>query len=429
LTREKQGGLVRAIGRWTLAGLVLNATIGSGIFGLPSVVSGYVGRAGPWAYLAAAAGVGVIMACFAEVGSRFGEAGGPYLYAREAFGRFAGIQVAWVAWLVRLTAAAANANLFVIYLAEFWPAASQRLPRLSVLTVLVGLLALVNYRGVKSGARISNFFIVAKLVPLALFALLGMMLFRAGAPSSPAPHGSGAWLDAVLVLVFAYGGFEAALFPMGEAKDPRRDVPFALFTGLAVMTVLYTLIQIGVQAGLPAPQTTDRPLAAAAAGIVGTWGAAFMTLGALISVYGYLGSMMLNVPRLTFALAERADFPRFFARVHARYRTPHVSIVLFAVMVWGLAVAGTFRWNVTLSAVARLFTYAPTCAAVFTLRRKSPDQAAFLMPAGKWVAALAVAFSLLLVTRMGWSEVIIVVVTLAVALLNWLWARRTPRVG
>jgi APA family basic amino acid/polyamine antiporter len=428
MTTEKQGGLVRAIGRWTLAGLVLNATIGSGIFGLPSVVSGYVGRAGPWAYLLAAAGVGVIMACFAEVGSRFREAGGPYLYAREAFGRFAGIQVAWVAWLVRLTAAAANANLFVIYLAEFWPAASQRLPRLLVLTVLVGFLAAVNYRGVKSGARVSNFFIVAKLVPLVLFALLGLIFFRAGAPTSPASMGSGAWLDAVLVLVFAYGGFEAALFPMGEAKDPRRDVPFALFTGLAVMTVLYTLIQIGVQAGLTTPQTTDRPLATAAAAIVGTWGAAFMTFGALISVYGYLGSMMLNAPRLTFALAERADFPRFFGRVHARYRTPHVSIVLFAAMVWGLAVAGTFRWNVMLSAVARLFTYAPTCVAVFALRRKHPDQAAFLMPAGKWIAALGVAFSLLLVTRMGWSELMIVAVTLAVAFLNWLWARRAPRV-
>jgi len=424
MTTEKQAGLVRAIGRWTLAGLVLNATIGSGIFGLPSVVSAQMGRAAPWAYLVAAAGVGVIMACFAEVGSRFREAGGPYLYAREAFGRFAGIQVAWVAWLVRLTAAAANANLFVIYLAEFWPAASERLPRLLILTLLVGFLAAVNYRGVKSGARVSNFFIVAKLLPLTLFALLGLIFLRAGATASPSSASPGAWLDAVLVLVFAYGGFEAALFPMGEAKDPRRDVPFALFTGLAVMTVLYTLVQIGVQAGLAAPQTTDRPLAAAAAGIVGAWGAVLMTVGALVSVYGYLGSMMLNVPRLTFALAERADFPPFFARVHPRFRTPHISIVAFALMVWGLAVAGTFRWNVTLSAVARLFTYAPTCAAVLAFRKKRPDQAAFLMPAGKLAAVLGVAFSLMLVTRMGWSELMIVAVTFALASLNWIWARR-----
>ena len=97
-------------------------------------------------------------------------------------------------------------------------------------------------------------------------------------------------------------------------------------------------------------------------------------------------------------------------------------------MVWGLAVAGTFRWNVTLSVVARLFTYAPTCAAVFALRKKRPDQPAFLMPAGKWIAALAVAFSLLLVTRMGWSELIIVAVTFSVAFLNWLWVRRRPGV-
>jgi amino acid transporter len=149
-----------------------------------------------------------------------------------------------------------------------------------------------------------------------------------------------------------------------------------------------------------------------------------MTVGALVSVYGYLGSMMLNVPRLTFALAERADFPPFFARVHPRFRTPHISIVAFALMVWGLAVAGTFRWNVMLSAVARLFTYAPTCAAVLALRKKRPDEAAFLMPAGKLAAVLGVAFSLMLVTRMGWSELMIVAVTFALASLNWIWARR-----
>ncbi len=422
---ERQTGLVRAIGRWTLAGLVLNATIGSGIFGLPSVVSGYVGRGGPWAYLLAAAGVGVVMACFAEVGSRFREAGGPYLYAREAFGRFAGILIAWAAWLVRLTSAAANANLFVIYLAEFWPRAAGGIPRLLALTGLVGFLAFINYRSVKSGARLSNIFIVTKLLPLALFAFLGLVFLRAGFAGSPAPAPPGAWLDAILVLVFAYGGFEAALLPMGEARDPRRDVPFALFAGLAVMTVLYTLIQVGVQAGLAAPQTTERPLAAAAAGMVGAGGAAFMTVAALVSVYGYLGSMMLNVPRLTYALAEQGDFPPFFARVHPRFRTPHISIVAFALLVWALAVVGTFRWNVVLSAVARLLTYASTCAALLVLRKKRPNEDAFVLPGGKWAGVLGIAFSLLLATRMGWSELVILGLTFAVASANWLWARRT----
>jgi amino acid transporter len=113
---EKSSGLIRALGRWTLTALVINSIVGSGIFGLPSVVAGYVGQRSPLAYLIAAAGIGVVIACFAEVASQFGAAGGPYLYVREAFGRLPGIEVGWLLWLVRLTAAAAAANLFTNYL-------------------------------------------------------------------------------------------------------------------------------------------------------------------------------------------------------------------------------------------------------------------------------------------------------------------------
>ena len=106
MERLETRGLLRAMGRWTLTALVINSIIGSGIFGLPSVVAAYVGKQSPVAYVFAAAGIGVIVACFAEVASQFGAAGGPYLYARKALGRFAGIEIAWLLWLVRLTAAA-----------------------------------------------------------------------------------------------------------------------------------------------------------------------------------------------------------------------------------------------------------------------------------------------------------------------------------
>ena len=144
-------GLIRAMGRWTLTALVINSIIGSGIFGLPSVVAGYLGRQSPLAYLVAAAGIGVVIACFAEVASQFGAAGGPYLYAREAFGRFIGLEIGWLLLLVRLTAAAAAANLFTSYLAEFWPAVQEPLTRLSVLAVLIGFLAAVNVRASSPG--------------------------------------------------------------------------------------------------------------------------------------------------------------------------------------------------------------------------------------------------------------------------------------
>src|SRR5258708_1173139 len=157
--------LVRAIGRWSLAALVLNSMIGSGVFGLPSVVAGLIGWWSPLGYAIAALGMGAIMACFAEVASQFSEAGGPYLYARETFGRFAGIQVGWLAWVVRLASAAGNANVFVLYLGEFWKPATDSYPRLIVLALLIGIPTAINIRGVASGASLSNIFAVAKLVP------------------------------------------------------------------------------------------------------------------------------------------------------------------------------------------------------------------------------------------------------------------------
>jgi len=425
LTDHKQPELVRAIGRWTLAGLVLNGIIGGGIFGVPSLVAAQLGRASPWACLIAAVGVGIIIACFAEVGSRFREAGGVYLYARESFGRFAGIQIAWVAWLARLTAVAANSNLFVSYLAVLWAPATKPIPRLIILTALIGILVAVNYRGVTGGARISSIFVVAKLLPLSLFVLLGILFLR-GAITATAPLApGGAWLDGVLVLVYTFGGFETALISMGEAKDPQRDVPFSLFVGLGLTTLLFTGIQIVVVTALAAPETTDRPLAAAAAQFLGPAGAILMTAGALASIYGNLASNILNSPRLTYTLADRGDFPKSLAAVHPRYRTPHVSIVVFGLMVWALAAAGSFRWNVTLSAVARLLTYGATCAALIAMRKKAPGREAFHLPAGNIVAMLGIAFAVVLVTRMDMSGVIIIGITVAIALGNWFWARRS----
>ncbi len=421
--RERQPELVRAIGRWSLTGLVLNSIIGSGIFGLPSVVAGLLGRAGIYAYLIAALGIGAIMACFAEVASQFREAGGPYLYARVAFGRLLGIQVGWLTWLVRLTASAAAANLFAIYLAEFWPQAREPLGRALVLTLFVGVLAAVNYRGVVRGVQFSSVFAVAKLLPLAVFIGVGLFFVGQATPTEVVAPTAGAWLEAVLVLIFAFGGFEAAMMPMGEAKDPRHDAPFALFLGLVICAIVYTLIQLVVDDVLPAPAGTDRPLAQAARQFLGPAGAVLLTVGALVSVYGYLSGQMLSAPRLTYAFADRGDFPAFFAAVHPRFRTPHVSIVIFALLVWTLAIAGTFRWNVTLSAVARLFTYGLVCAALPVLRHKQPGAAAFRLPAGRALAVLGIAFSLALVSRMGRNELLILLATAAMALLNWGWVR------
>lgn len=231
--------LLHTIGRWSLTALVVNMVIGSGIFGLPSILARLLGQWGSWAYLVAAVGIGAITACLAEVGSQFSEAGGPYLYARVAYGRFAGIQIAWLTWLVRLTSGAANANIFVEYLGGFFPAAQTRVVRGVVLFVLIGALAAVNIIGVRAGANVSSFFAVAKILPLLIFIVGGLVLLHGADAQSPgaptAAPGAKEWLNAVLLIIFAMSGFEAALIPMGEARDARRDVPFALFFSLTYL--------------------------------------------------------------------------------------------------------------------------------------------------------------------------------------------------
>jgi amino acid transporter len=417
--------LIRAIGRWSLVALVVNSIIGSGVFGLPSTVAGIIGNYCPYAVLAAGAGMSVIIGCFAEVASRFQQAGGPYLYARVAFGRLMGIQTAWMLWLGQVAAPAANANLFVIYLGEFFPHANDPVPRALILTALVGLLTLINIRGVRAGAQVSNLFTAAKLVPLFAVIVLGLVVLQhhhwtiATAPiASP---GTSQWLKAMLLLVFAYGGFETALAPMSEAKNPRRDAPFALFTALLLCTVLYALIQWVVVGVLPNAGHSQRPLADVARIAVGPVGAALIAIGALISFYGYLSAKILAMPRVPFALAEQGDLPKAFAAVHRRFHTPYVSILVFAALVWGLALIGDFKWNVTLSAVARLLYYGVGCAALPILRRKNPEGAGamFHLPAGNFFAVLGVILCVILITRVDFGQSLILVATFTLAFVNW----------
>jgi APA family basic amino acid/polyamine antiporter len=421
------GDLVRAIGRWSFVALVINCIIGSGVFGLPSVVAADVGRASVMAVLLAGAAIAVVMACFAEVASYFSETGGPYLYVRTAFGRLLGLEVAWLVWLVRLTACAANANLFVIYLAEFWPRATQPLPRFILLTLLVALLAAINYRGVTGATKMNNVFTIAKLLPLAVVCVAGVIYLAAAHRAIPAAIGgasASSWSHAVVLLIFAYGGFEAALISTGEARNPRRDAAFGLLMALIVCTIIYALIQWVVVGVLPDPAHSSRPLADVARIILGRNGAALIAVGALVSVYAYLSGNMLTVPRITFALAEGGDFPSPFAAVHARFRTPYVSILVFAGLVWVLAQFGSFAGNATISAGARLFYYGLVCAALPVLRKKRPGAAAYRVPGGFVFAGLGVLLCLALLTRIDFSKSLILAAAMAAAFVNWMLVRK-----
>ncbi len=429
LLGEGPNRLVRAIGRWSLAALMVNIMIGAGIFGLPSALAGLLGRGSLLALLLGAVAAGVIVACFSEVASYFSAAGGAYLYTRVAYGRFVGLQVGWMLWLVRLTAPAASANLFVVYLGEFWPWASHRMPRALILTVLIGGLALVNCLGVKRAARISDVFTIAKLLPLAVVTFAGIAFLSAHpqAANIPAhaPH-LREWLKASLLIVFAYGGFDAAILATSELKSPRRDVAVALFAALATCTVVYLAVQWATLGTVADLAHSSRPLADVARTVFGHAGAALVAVGGLIAVFGNLSANTLAVPRITFALAEQGDFPSFFARVHPRFRTPYVSICVFALLVWAFALGGNFAWNATLSAIARLLYYAAICAAVPVLRKKMPGAAQFYLLGGPWFAALGVAICVVLFSQVELGGSLILLATFVVATLNWAAVRGKP---
>jgi basic amino acid/polyamine antiporter, APA family len=430
-----QPGLVRAIGRWSLTALTVNSVIGSGVFGLPATVAGLLGKNSVLAVLIAGAAMGVIMACFAEVASQFAEAGGPYLYARAAFGRLMGILVGWMLYLSQTAAPAANANLFVLYLAEFWPAAKQFWLRVLILTLLIWVLAFINILGARQGTAVSNVFTVAKILPLLMVVLAGaaFTIVRPAALDAAGPSAASTWLNAMVLLFFYYGGFESALAPMSEAKNPRRDSVFALFGALLVCAAIYALVQWVVVGVLGSEAISDRPLAEVARITMGNRGAALVAVGALVSVYGYLSAKLLGMPRVTFALAEGGDLPHWFAAVSPRFHTPWFSILVYATVVWGLALIGTFTWNVTLSVVARLFYYGVICAAVIALRYKQPNAARLRLPAGSFLAVVGILIALALIihtvtTQADRTKWLIVAAALGGAVLNWAWARQTLRV-
>jgi len=420
-------GLVRAIGRWSIAALTINCVIGSGVFRLPADLAGLLGRASIVAIVLSAGAVGVIMACFSEVASRFAYSGGPYVYAQEAFGRFMGIQVAWLVWFVRITACAANADVFVTYLGAFWPDATRPLPRLMILTLLIGILAGINVRGVKVGTRVSTSFTIAKLTALGFVVVAGAIYLLSNHRLTPPPSAAQIathWPRALVLLIFAYGGFEAALISAGEARNPRRDLPFGLFAALITCAAVYSLIQWVVVGVLPDPAQSQRPLADVARFMIGSGGASWITIGALVSIYGYLSANILAMPRITFALGERGDFPSAFGLLHARFRTPWFSILAFALLVWLLALFGSFAGNATLSAGSRLFYYGVVCAALPVLRKKKREPALLQLPGGTILAVLGVLICAALLTQIEYNKSLVLLAAVAVAFFNWLAVRK-----
>jgi basic amino acid/polyamine antiporter, APA family len=420
--------LVRGIGRGSMVALFINAVIGAGIFGLPSRVHELLGPYALLAYLGCALLVLLVVLCFAEVGSRFEQTGGPYLYARTAFGPAVGFQVGWLVWLTRVTAFAALCNLLIDYLAHFAPWLATSGGRVLVAGVATAAIAWINIRGVRTAAIVANVFTIGKLVPLVLFVAVGLFFVE---PAHYVPQSTPTAADfsaTMLLLVFAFTGFETATVPAGEVRDPRRTLPFAILASMAVIVPLYVLIQVVAIGTPPDLAASSTPLADAAGRFAGSLGAAVVVVGAAISITGTLNGLVLAAPRLLYGMAEQGQLPALFARTHARHRTPHLAIAATAACMLALTLSGSFLAAVALSTITRLLAYAATCLALPVLRRRERAggiaQALFRVPGGAWIVGTALLVIVWLVAHAQPRELRnVAIAMLAGAVLMWLAGR------
>lgn len=424
-------GLVRGIRRWDLVALTVNGIVGAGILGLPSRVFALTGSWSILAVLVCACFAGLNVLCYAEVGSRFTETGGPYRYARSAFGPVVGFEIGWLDWVSSVASTAAVCTLFVSYLGFFWPSVESGLGRWAVVTVVVTSLAAINILGVRDTAIVNNLLTIGKLAPLIVFVAAGLFFISPESYSFARVPGQGEFSKAVLLMLFAFSGFGTAVTPAGEMRDPRRDIPFALGVTMVLVTALYVLIQVVCIGTLPNLAGSHRPVADAASRFLGSFGGRMVALTAVIAVLGVLNTLMLATPRVTFAMARSGELPRALAAVHPRFHTPHVSIAVSAAVILALTLSGTFLYAVTLNAIASLFVLMTTSAALPTLRLKANQPARFVVPGGWLVSAASLALCVWLLSNIPVREARDVAIAAALGLLIFLarsrWGRG-PRV-
>jgi APA family basic amino acid/polyamine antiporter len=393
---------VRAISRADLTLAIVNGVIGSAIFGMPAQIAALTGVQSPLAHLIAALGVLTIVLCFAEVASRFEDSGGAYLYSREAFGRHVGFQAGWLTLWTRLLSAAANLNIFASYLAQILPAAGGGAGRSAVIVGVLSVITLINLIGVKQASWAIDVFTVAKLLPLGLLVVWGLPSVSADVLQTQAVA-EPQWTQAILLLIFAFGGFEAPLMSAGEAKDARKDSAFALLTALGLIAAVYISVQYVTIGLVPNLQAEKAPIAAAFSVLWGPWGVVFASFAAMISVWGWATGNGLQSPRLLYSMAERGELPGLFARVHPRFLTPHVSIIGFSVVAGILAIVGTFEGNAVLSAIVRLIIYAMVCVSLWVFR-KTRGPAHFSVPFAVPISALALGFCLYMLSTRSFAQ-------------------------
>ncbi len=383
----RDSGLVRALGVPGLTANIVNTTIGAGIFVLPASVAVLLGAAAPVAFAVCALAMGLIVTSFALAGSRVSLSGGLYAYVETAFGRYLGFLAGALLFINACLGVSSVGTAFAGFVANLFPVFAGKPGKMMLLFVVFAVLAFINVRGVKAGARAVGTVTIAKLIPILIFIAAGLFFIQPALiawPGWPAAKPLG---ESVLLLVFAFSGIEIALTPSGEVKNPARTVPRAIFSALALTTVLYIAIQLVAQGVLGGEMTqfAKAPLAEAASRFLGNAGRLLILIGAIVSAFGFITSDMLGSPRTLYAFSRDGILPEVFSRVHPRFRTPYVAIGTYAVFSFALAFSSTFEQLLILSNVTLLLLYLLCGLATLVLmRRNVRGEGEPLMFPGAW---------------------------------------------
>lgn len=406
--------LVRAIGTWGLTAGIVNVTVGGGIFRLPSGVAASLGASAPLAYLACTIAIALIVICFAEAGSRVSMTGGPYAYVETAFGPLVGFVSGVMIWVCSTLALSAVSTFFADSLVALLPALGAT-GRGFALVLVLAVLAAANARGVDRMTRINALATVAKLLPLLLLVIVGLLRMNPDNLHSAVTPTAASVSRASMLLIFAFLGVESALMPSGEIRDPARTVPRAIFIAMGVVSLLYVLIQIVAQGVLGSALAGDpTPLASAAGVVFGPVGRTLILVGSTLSMFVYLSGMTLALPRMLFAFGRDGFLPARLASVHPTWRTPHVAIMVQCVVVVALALLADFEKLAVAANVTGLLVYGACCIAAAELQRRDVRAGGtpFQVPGGRiapWLAVGVIGWLLWQITAQEWRAAAVVI--------------------
>lgn len=386
------GGLLRALRRRDLTGILLNAMMGAGMLAAPARVFGLVDDWGFLVLSASAALISPLILCFADLGSRFSEAGGPYLYARHTLPAWTTFLVGWLLWISQGLGIATLSNLLISYLVGFSPVFSTSFARTATILTVGAALTVIVLIGIRQSARASNLLIMLKVAFVLGFLVAGLAwiqperLIPEAAPPKPI-----AFAQAVLVYIFGYSGFERGTVMAGEARDPHRDVPASLLTGVAIATLAYGAVLLVCVGVLGDPSATDRPLAEVGLALFGPAGHVLVSAGAIIVILGTLLGLVLAMARGLMVLAHNRQLPGFLGALHPVWRTPHWSVLVSAVFAFAAALASDLIGSLTFSTAARVSVYLLCCFALWRMTRmKVASAKGFRLPHAGLVALITI---------------------------------------